>query len=111
MAYSAGNASEILNLLAYSLKMSLLWSVVCLLILALAGVPFAALLYNGDGVIGSLALWLAFGQFADTFYNLIVTALLSRRDIWPLAVLQMVNQAVLSMCLIAAALLSPTPEA
>ncbi len=111
MAYSAGNGSEILNLLAYSLKMSLLWSVVCLLMLALAGVPFAALLYNGDSFIGRLALWLAFGQFADTFYNLIVTALLSRRDIRPLAVLQMVNQAVLSLCLITAALLSPTPEA
>ena len=111
MAYSAGNGSEILNLLAYSLKMGLLWSVICLLMLALAGVPFAALLYNGDSFIGRLALWLAFGQLADTFYNLIVMALLSRRDIWPLAVLQMVNQAVLSLCLITAALLSPTPEA
>jgi O-antigen/teichoic acid export membrane protein len=110
MAHAAKDDSEILRILGHSLKMAMLWSLICLVVLGLLASTLAARLY-GDSQIGRLATWLAVGQFADSLYNLIILVFIGQRAIQTLAVVQIINQAVLSTCLIAAAVLSPTPEA
>src|SRR5690606_11311103 len=53
---------------------------------------------------------LAIAQLFDPIYNLFLTAFRSRRTMRQVAVMQNINQFVLTVCLVAAALISPTAE-
>lgn len=110
IAIGARDHASILDLMAFYVKLNLLINTAILIVLLVAGGPIA-LLVQGDAHIGALAAGLAFGAIADGLYNLIVMALQARRSMHALALLQVINQAVLSALLIAAALSSETAEA
>ncbi|MBK8020243.1 MAG: oligosaccharide flippase family protein [Chloroflexi bacterium] len=79
-------------------------------LIALVGQPVADLLH-ANPQIGDLAAWLAVAILADRAYALIVTTLQARRSMTMVAVLGVVNQLVLSVALVSAALIDPRPEA
>ncbi|MGQ9907797.1 MAG: oligosaccharide flippase family protein [Candidatus Flexifilum sp.] len=110
IAIGARDHTDILDLMAFYVKLNLLINAAILIVLLAAGGPIA-LLVQGDAHIGVLAAGLAFGAIADGLYNLIVMALQARRSMHALAALQVVNQAVLSLLLIAAAISGETAEA
>lgn len=110
-AHAAGDSEKILDVMAHSLKLGLLWSAFCATLLMLAGVPLANWLYQGTQDIGVLASTISLAQFADTLYNLLLMTLISRRAMRLLAVVQTVNQGVLSLCLLGAALIAPSAAA
>ncbi len=111
IAIGARDPQGILDALAFYVKVNLAINVLILLVIALLGAPSAVLLYHqSEPQIVTLALGLAVGAIADGLYALIVIALQSRRSMRVLTGMQIANQVVLSLCLIAAALISPTPE-
>jgi O-antigen/teichoic acid export membrane protein len=110
VAVGAGDREEILNLLGAHVKVALLTAAgVAALVVLLGGVVASA---QGDaaGQIAGLAVWLAFAKIADALYLVPYGALQSRRSMGVFASLQTLNQAALTMCLIGAALISPTAE-
>ncbi len=110
IAIGARDQQGIRDAMAFYVKVNLAINVIVLLAIALLGTPSAHLLYNqSEPQIVTLALGLAVGAIADGLYALIMIALQSRRSMRVLAGMQIANQAVLSICLIAAALISPTP--
>lgn len=110
VAIGARDHSGILDLMAFYVKLNLLINIAILIVLLIAGGP-VALLTQGDARIGVLAAGLAFGSIADGLYSLIVIALQARRSMHASALLQVINQLVLSSALIAAAVSSESAEA
>lgn len=125
-AVGAGDTDEILNLTAVHIKVSLAWAVLSIAVLGLAGPLLAGLLYgravpalplnplayplvNSGGQIGVLAALLSLSLLFDPAYNLVLMLFRSRRSMRTVAIIQNINQAVLSACLVVAALLNPTP--
>jgi O-antigen/teichoic acid export membrane protein len=109
-AVGAGDRDEILDLLAAHVKVAALTAAgIAALTLALGGAAAAA---QGEaaGQIAALAGWLALGKIADALYLVPYGALQSRRSMGAFASLQALNQAALALCLIGAALVSPTAE-
>jgi len=111
VAVGARNESEILDLMGYYVRVLLLWSLVSIVGLALAGPPLARLMYDGDAHIGMLAALYSLTIPADGIYGLVVIALQSRRSMREVAVLQNVNQIVLVVCALVALAISPTADA
>ncbi|MBC7813855.1 MAG: oligosaccharide flippase family protein [Burkholderiales bacterium] len=111
VAVGARNESEILDLMAYYVRVLLLWSLVSIVGLALAGPPLARLMYEGDAHIGMLSALYSLTIPADGIYGLVVIALQSRRSMREVAVLQNANQVVLVVCALAALAISPTADA
>ena len=130
-AVGAEDEAEILDLLSVYVKVTLLWAVFSILVLTLIGPALAGLLYRdfvqpaptyalsyplmsrlqatGNTHVGTLGAFLALILFFDPIYNLMLTAFRSRRSMRIVGLLQNINQLVLTITLVAAALLHPTP--
>lgn len=132
-AVGARDQDEILRLMAAYVQIMLIWALGSMIVLFAFAPALAARLYPADTVplveagrealpalpafvwggsaqIGRLAAWLSLSLLADPFYNLVVIALQSHRQMGALALLQNANQLVLTLCLVGGALLNPTPE-
>ncbi len=109
-AAGKGDAGEILDMMAFYVKIVLSWALLTVIVLFIAGPPIAARLYDGDSRIGGLAAWFSLTLAADTLYVLVLLSLQSRRLMRDYALLQNVNQVVLAVCVIGAMLVRPTPE-
>lgn len=101
--------SSILDLMAFYVQVSLVVRIGMAVMIGLGGGWAATLLY-GDSQIGTLAAWLAVAAVGDALYGLVIIALQSRRSMRSLVLLQNANQFTLTMLLIIAVLISPTPE-
>jgi O-antigen/teichoic acid export membrane protein len=109
MAIGARDQTEILNLMAVYVQITLLFTIGLTLLVVLLGQPLAAAMH-GDGQIGLLSAGLAVANTADALYGLVIIALQSRRSMKTLAVFQNVNQLILTASLVVAVLIRPTPE-
>ncbi len=109
-AIGARDEGAILDLMAFYFKVSALVNVVVTITLALLGSAVAQRLYGGNSEVGVLAAWLSVGVIADGFYGLVIIALQSRRSMRAITLMQDMNQFVLTVSLITAVLISPTPE-
>ena len=131
-AVGAKDETTILDLLAVYLKVATIWALFTVVVLLTFGTALAALLYRdpaplaadhalsypllagvqtvGNPQVGALAAVLAIAQLFDPIYNLFLTAFRSRRTMRQVAVMQNINQFVLTMCLVTAALISPNAE-
>jgi O-antigen/teichoic acid export membrane protein len=110
IAIGKKDESEILNLMAFYVKVVLLWAAATTLVMVIFGPPTARLLYNGDSRIGELAAWFSLTVAADVLYTLVVVSLQSRRLMREFALLQNANQVVLFVCIVVAMFISATPE-
>ncbi|MFN8377695.1 MAG: oligosaccharide flippase family protein [Anaerolineae bacterium] len=109
-AIATGNASEALDVMAYHMQSSLLFT------LGIAGLmllfaPAYAAATQGSASTGWLAALLAFTGPADATVVLVSAALQSKRQMRALSSLSTASQVILSVVMIALALLSGTPEA
>lgn len=131
-AVGARDEHKAVDLLAVYVKVSTLWALFTLAVLLLFGPALAALLYQepappaavhalaypllaglhttGNPQVGALAALLALTQLFDPIYTMFLSAFRSRRSMRQMAVMQNVNQLVLTICLVTAAFLSPTAE-
>ncbi|MAS32485.1 MAG: hypothetical protein CL610_00675 [Anaerolineaceae bacterium] len=131
-AIGAKDERKIVDLLAVYLKVSTIWALFTLIMLALIGPSLANLLYQesapltasyglsypllaglqtiGNAQIGVFAAVLALSQLFDPIYNMFQSAFLSRRSMTQVAMMQNINQFVLTISLVSAALISPTAE-
>lgn len=107
IAVGERNRDELLNLMAFYVQISMATTLTLALLLGILG-PVAAQLLQGDSGIGVLAALLALTGPGDAFYNLVTLTFQSRRAFRTLALLQNINQFVLTASMIAAVLLSPT---
>lgn len=110
MAIGARDDREILNLMAFYMQVTLTFTLGLVTLILLLS-PMITDAWYGDRHIGELAGLLSLGLIADDFYMLVTTSLQARRSMKTLALMQNANQFVLTTCLIAAVLISPTPEA
>jgi O-antigen/teichoic acid export membrane protein len=109
-AIALGDASEALDVMAYHLRSSLAFTMsIAALMLFLA--PAYAAATQGDAGIGWLAALLAFTGPADATVVLVSAALQSKRQMRALSSLQTISQVILSIVMIALAVLSGTPQA
>lgn len=104
------NELEVRKLLSYALQLGWLWSSGSTLLLLIVGEALSVWLYDGNSQIGSLAVWLAAAQFFDGLYSLVLIVFLANRNTTQLAIIQILNQFILSVCLIGSLLFSPTAE-
>jgi O-antigen/teichoic acid export membrane protein len=131
-AVGAKDETSVLDLLAVYLKVATIWALFTVIVLMTIGPVLAALLYRdpaplaaanamsylllagvqtiGSPQVGALAAVLATAQLFDPIYNLFLNAFRSRRTMRQVAVMQNINQFVLTLCLVAAALITPTAE-
>jgi O-antigen/teichoic acid export membrane protein len=110
VAVGADDREEILNLLGAHVKVALLTAAGILALVVLLGGIAASVQGDAAAQIAALAVWLAFAKIADALYLVPYGALQSRRSMGVFASLQTLNQAALAVCLIGAALISPTAE-
>jgi O-antigen/teichoic acid export membrane protein len=108
IAVGADNEGEVESLMAFYIQVSMITTVGLALLLGLLGSTVAQWV-QGNATIGMLAALLALTGPGDAFYNLVIIALQSRRSFRALALLQNANQFVLTVSMIAAVLISPTP--
>lgn len=124
-AVGAQQPEQVLNLMAFYVRVALMWAAFSIAALALIGPPLASRLYSveisllsasffrvtlhqpepGVGVIAALFAWVL---IPDAFYNLALIALQSRRSMQIAAVLENINGLMLAGCVVAALLVSPT---
>jgi O-antigen/teichoic acid export membrane protein len=109
-AIGAENDSEILNLLGFYIKISTLWALTTLILMAVIAPLTASLIYGGNARIGILAVWLSLSVLTDALYNLFVITLQSCRLMRALALLQNLNQLTLALCIVVALVTNATPE-
>lgn len=124
-AVGARDAGEALNLMAFYVKIAVMWATLCFTLLLLLGAPLASWLYSHDVTlpstallpvtfkipeprIGTLAAIYTLVLLPDAIYNLVVIALKSRRSMQIAAVLENVNLMLLAGCVVAALVASPT---
>ncbi len=110
IAIGARNEREILNNMAFYVKVAVAWGVLNTTLLALLGPPIAANAYESGAHIGVLASLLSLTLIPDALYGLAVLSLQARRSMPVVAALQIVNQFTLVGCYIGALLISPTAE-
>lgn len=108
LASGANDAVEVLNLMGFYARITLIVTGVVALTMILFAPLVTANLY-GDPEIGRWAAWLGIGAIGDGLYGLILMSLSSRRQMRDLATLQTINQAVYSLALVGAAALRPEP--
>jgi O-antigen/teichoic acid export membrane protein len=109
LAVGGDNRDEIHNLMAFYVQVSLVTTIGLALLLGIFGAATAQVL-QGNATIGVFAAFLALTGPADALYGLVIVALQSRRSFRTLTLLQNINQFVLTVSMIAAVLISPTPE-
>jgi lipopolysaccharide exporter len=110
IAIGARDEGAILDLMGNYVKVSAAISVAFIVLIALVGGQTAAQLYEGKAQIGVLALGLAVAGLADALYGLLIIGLQSRRSMRTLALMQNANQLALTVLVIGAVVISPTPE-
>jgi O-antigen/teichoic acid export membrane protein len=110
IAIGARNEVEILNNMAFYVKVAVAWGVLNTTVLALVGPSIAASAYESGAHIGVLAALLSLTLIPDALYNLVLISLQARRSMRVVAVLQNVNQLTLSSAYIAVLLISPAAE-
>ena len=110
IAIGARNEREILNNMAFYVKVAVAWGVFNTALLALLGPPLAANAYESGAHIGVLAVLLSLTLIPDALYVLVVIALQARRSMRVVAVLQNANQLTLATCYVVALLINPTAE-
>jgi len=132
-AVAQDDRQEVLDLLAVTIKVTLVWALSSLAVLAFIGPALAALLYRdpvtplpgygldfailagyrtvGNSAVGSLAAWLALTLVFDPLYQLAQSCFRARRAMRQAALLMTVNQVVLTALQVLAALLWPTAAA
>jgi O-antigen/teichoic acid export membrane protein len=110
IAIGARNEREILNNMAFYVKVAVAWGVLNTTLLALLGPPIAARVYESGAQIGVLAAVLSLTLIPDAMYNLALIALQARRSMRMVTVVQNVNQLTLFTCYVGALLVSPTVE-
>ncbi|MCA9903052.1 MAG: oligosaccharide flippase family protein [Anaerolineae bacterium] len=108
MAVGARSANDILDALAVYVRVTTMVNLAITTLIVLLGPLVAAQLYEGDSQIGVLAVGLAFTAIADSFYNLVIIGLQSRRQMRTIAFMSIANQLVLTLCVLAAVILVPT---
>jgi O-antigen/teichoic acid export membrane protein len=124
-AVGARDSDEALNLLAFYVRMVVLWAIPCIALMTLVGIPLASRLYSDsipvlglavfpetwtqpNALIGIMAAIYAWVLLPDGFYNLVITALQSRREMRMVAILQDVNALILGASVVIALIISPT---
>lgn len=110
LAVGRKDGGAVLDLLAFYVKINLLWAALCTVLMFLLGPALAEQMY-GSARIGWLAAIFSFTGGADSLYNLVILALQTRRLMPELARLQNLNQLVLFGLTVSAVLISPTVEA
>ncbi len=120
-AVGGRDEQEALNLLAFYIRVMLLWALPCILLMTVVGIPLASWLYTRevtlfggavisqpDAQVGVMAALYAWVLIPDGFYNMVVVALQSRRAMSMVALLLDVNAVILGVCVVGALLISPT---
>ncbi len=120
-AVGARDNGEALNLLAFYVRVMLMWALPCIAFMTLVGIPLASRLYTQefalfggvtiaqpDSRIGIMAALYAWVLLPDGFYNMIVIALQSRREMRLVALLMDANALILAICVVGALVISPT---
>ncbi|MEP7290364.1 MAG: oligosaccharide flippase family protein [Chloroflexota bacterium] len=110
IAIGGRDDGAILDLMAFYVKVSVAVNLAITLLIVLLGGFVASRLYNGSSQIGIFAAWLSFAAVADGLYGLVIVALQSRRSMRALALMQNANQLALTILMIGAVIVSPTPE-
>ncbi len=110
IAIGARNEVEILNNMAFYVKVAVLWGVLNTTLLAFLGPSITASVFDSGARIGVLAAILSLTLIPDALYALAVIALQARRSMRVVAVLQNANQLALGICYVVALLISPTVE-
>jgi O-antigen/teichoic acid export membrane protein len=109
VAFGADDRAEARDLVALHLMGVTLVHAVLTAAIALIGGGLAAALH-GDPRIGTVTLALAGAYYLDALYGLVITTLQARRAMRIAALAGLVNQAVLSAALVAAAWIDPRAE-
>ncbi len=124
-AVGANDSDEALNLLAFYVRVVLMWAIPCILLMTFIGIPLASRLYTESispfalgtfpetfnqphSIIGIMAAVYAWVLIPDGLYNLVITALQSRREMRTIAILQDINAVILALSVIIALIISPT---
>lgn len=110
IALGAKDDTAALDVIAGYARLGILTILAITLLILVIGVPISHAIY-GSSRIGGLALVLSTGYVFDEIYGFIITALSASRQMRWFAVLAVVNQVVLSVCWIGAALIVPAAEA
>lgn len=126
-AVGAQQPEQVLNLMAFYVRVALMWAAFSIAALALIGPPLASRLYTvetallsasffpmtlhqPEPAVGVIAALFAWALIPDAFYNLALIALQSRRSMQIAAVLENINGFMLAGCVVAALLVSPTAQ-
>lgn len=109
IAIGQRNQSAILDLMAMSVKISLMMGIFLLSLVIIFGGAIAERLH-GSALIGQLATGLGLAAIADGQYSLFMNSLSARRYMRSVAVMSNVNQILLTVTTIGAALIQQTPE-
>jgi len=110
MAIGKHDQQEILNLLAFYVRISVIWAVGLTTLMAVFAVPLADRLYEDGAHVGALAVLLSLTSLADALYQVVIISLQSQREMRRYAILQNANQAILVLTTLVALLTQPTPE-
>jgi O-antigen/teichoic acid export membrane protein len=110
IAIGARNDYEILNNMAFYVKVSFVWTVFSTVTIAIFGQPIASAAYEDGGRIGVMAFIYTLNLMPDAIYGLVVIALQGRRSMRAVAFLQNLNSLTLAACYVGALLISPTAE-
>ncbi len=110
IAIGARNDYEVLNNMAFYVKVSFAWTVLSTAAMAVFGPSIAAAAYEDGARIGVLALIYSLNLLPDAIYGLVIIALQARRSMRVVALLQNLNSLTLAVCYVGALLISPTAE-
>jgi len=108
LAIGARQPEEVLDVMAFFVKVSTVVQVSIALLIGVLGAGVAASLYDNPQ-IGLIAAGLGVASIADALYGMLTTTFLARRRMSTLAALLIANQGALALCMIGAAVISPTP--
>lgn len=110
IAIGARNDYEILNNMAFYVKVAFAWTVLSTVTMAVFGPPIADAAYEDGARIGVLAVIYTLNLMPDAIYGLVVISLQARRSMRVVALLQNLNSLTLAICYVGALLISPTAE-
>jgi O-antigen/teichoic acid export membrane protein len=102
--------STILEMMAVFIRVSVIVNGLIVVFFWAFGSQIGAVLYQDSGRIGVLAAWLSLTLPADSIYALVTISLMTRRQMRALALLQVVNQLTLTVCIVVALVLSASAE-
>jgi lipopolysaccharide exporter len=123
-AVGAGDSAEILNLMAFYVRIAAMWAITCFTLIAIFGTPLAERMYSQEiivlsptwmqvvftapeATIGQMAALYSLVLFPDSLYALAMISLQSRRLMRLSTIMANVNQVMLTICVLGALLISP----